>query len=101
MTPLHMACTHGNLEVAKMLISKGAQLRCCDEENNTPLLVACTEGHIKLVQLLFAAGENQGILGQVELMKQQFKGLEAKNMRQIPISIFYAICLTKAYNVLL
>ncbi|XP_033635280.1 transient receptor potential cation channel subfamily A member 1 homolog isoform X2 [Asterias rubens] len=65
MTPLHMACTHGNLEVAKMLIEKGAQLRCCDEENNTPLLVACTEGHIKIVQLLFAAGENQGILSQM------------------------------------
>ena len=64
-----MACTHGNLEVAKMLIEKGAQLRCCDEENNTPLLVACTEGHIKIVQLLFAAGENQGILSQVKTMK--------------------------------
>ena len=65
MTPLHMACTHGNVEIASMLIAHGANLRSTDYENSTPLHAASLEGHLGIVQLLFEAGDKQGCLDQV------------------------------------
>ena len=65
MTPLHMACTHGNVEIAAMLIAHSASLRSTDYENSTPLHAACMEGHLGIVQLLFEAGEKQSCLDQV------------------------------------
>ena len=65
MTPLHIACTHGNVEIASMLIAHGGSLRSTDYENSTPLHHACLEGHLGVVQLLFEAGEKQNCLDQV------------------------------------
>ncbi|XP_071505517.1 LOW QUALITY PROTEIN: transient receptor potential cation channel subfamily A member 1 homolog [Diadema antillarum] len=65
MTPLHMACTHGSDTIASMLVEKGAALTSTDEENGTPLHAACQEGHEEIVKLLFAAGDKQGLVGQM------------------------------------
>ncbi|XP_070189192.1 transient receptor potential cation channel subfamily A member 1 homolog isoform X2 [Littorina saxatilis] len=54
--PLHMAAIHNQVEVAKMLIEAGANLRCIDLEQCTPLHYACAEGNMDLVQALFEAG---------------------------------------------
>ena len=59
MTALHMAASHDEVEIVKMLIESGANLRCCDEDEATPLHYACMEGSIEVTQLLFAAGEKQ------------------------------------------
>ena len=41
MTPLHIACLQGNLDVAQGLHSAGASLDARDTNGNTPLHVAC------------------------------------------------------------
>ncbi|KAL8599950.1 hypothetical protein ACOMHN_050252 [Nucella lapillus] len=55
-SPLHMAAIHNQVEIARELITAGANLRCIDNEQSTPLHYACTEGNVELVQLLFEAG---------------------------------------------
>ena len=57
MTALHLAASHDEVEVCRMLIEKGSNLRCCDEEMGTPLHFACMEGSEKVVRMLFEAGE--------------------------------------------
>ena len=59
MTVLHMAASHDEVEVCRMLIERGANLRCCDEDTATPLHYACQEGSVQVVQMLFEAGERQ------------------------------------------
>ena len=59
MTPLHLAASHDEVEVVSMLIEKGANLRCCDEDMGTPLHFACMEGSVAIVKMLFEAGEKQ------------------------------------------
>ncbi|XP_052808936.1 transient receptor potential cation channel subfamily A member 1 homolog [Mya arenaria] len=56
MTPLHMASSHHQTLIVKMLIRSGANLRCKDDEDTTPLHAACTEGSIEIVRKLFNAG---------------------------------------------
>ena len=59
MTAIHMATSHGETEVCRMLIEQGTNLRCCDEDMCTPLHYACMEGSAEVVQMLFEAGEKQ------------------------------------------
>lgn len=59
MTALHMAASHNEEEICRMLIEANANLRCCDEESATPLHYACMEGSIRIVKMLFEAGEAQ------------------------------------------
>lgn len=59
MTSLHMAATHNHVEIARLLIDSGAQLRCKDNEDLTPLHCAGSEGNIEIVQLMFQAGAKQ------------------------------------------
>ena len=46
MTALHCATSNGSIDVAKVLINKGAELRCTDEEDMRPLHFAAMEGHL-------------------------------------------------------
>ncbi|XP_064648007.1 transient receptor potential cation channel subfamily A member 1 homolog isoform X2 [Lineus longissimus] len=57
MTALHLAATHNQPAVARLLIDMGAQLRCIDEELSTPLHLACMEGSEMIMKMLFEAGE--------------------------------------------
>lgn len=59
MTVLHMAATHNQVEITKLLIEAGAPLRCQDDEDLTPLHCCCSEGNIDIVKLLFEAGTRQ------------------------------------------
>lgn len=59
MTPLHMAASHRQSAIVKMLINAGAELRCQDDEKTTPLHAACTEGNIDIVKTLFRAAAKQ------------------------------------------
>ena len=61
MTALHMAASHNEVEIVRMLIAQHAELRCTDEEYATPLHYACMEGGIQVVQLLFDQCEQQDV----------------------------------------
>ena len=44
-TPLHLACLHGFIEVAKVLVEYGADINAVDDDHNTSLHYACMHGH--------------------------------------------------------
>jgi ankyrin repeat protein len=57
MTALHWAATHGDADLAKMLVYAGANLRAATRLNGyTPLFLASREGHHTVVQALLEAG---------------------------------------------
>uniref|UniRef100_A0A8C6XPG1 Uncharacterized protein n=1 Tax=Naja naja TaxID=35670 RepID=A0A8C6XPG1_NAJNA len=57
-TLLHVAATHGHLEIIDYLISKGAKLEVKDNKGRTPLHRAAEKGHDKAVNRLLQAGAN-------------------------------------------
>ena len=60
MTALHMAATHGHVEIVKKLIETGSDLHCVDNDQMTPLHFACSEGNIEIVRMILREGERQG-----------------------------------------
>jgi ankyrin repeat protein len=48
-TPLHWAANNGDLEIAEILISRGADLDAEDPTYSTPLYLAAEQGHPKIV----------------------------------------------------
>ena len=59
MTPLHMACCRGHLDVVQELVARGANVEATDEFGRTPLHLACGNGHLDVVQELVARGANR------------------------------------------
>ncbi len=55
-TPLHWAAHFGHLEIAELLISRGADLDAEDPAYSTPLYLAAEEGHPKVVEFLISKG---------------------------------------------
>jgi ankyrin repeat protein len=55
-TPLHWATYYGHLEIAAILISRGADLDAEDPTYSTPLYLAAEQGHPKVVEFLISKG---------------------------------------------
>ncbi|KAM4633768.1 ankyrin repeat and EF-hand domain-containing protein 1 [Polymixia lowei] len=55
-TPLMVACSSGNYDVAQYLISLGADVNACDQFRWTPLHHAAHAGQLDLMELLVKAG---------------------------------------------
>ena len=55
-TPLHWAAYYGHLEIAEILISRGADLDAEDPDYATPLYLAAEQGHPKVVEFLISKG---------------------------------------------
>ncbi|CAH0371223.1 unnamed protein product, partial [Pelagomonas calceolata] len=55
-TLLYIACQHGNVDAARLLLDKGAKVDRADEDGATPLYVACQEGHVDAARLLLENG---------------------------------------------
>lgn len=55
-TALFFAAQEGNVEVARLLISAGAEVNCPSQDGATPLFVACQAGHIVMVKELLESG---------------------------------------------
>ncbi len=52
-TPLHMACQYGNVEVVRELLSvPGIEVNKVNATGKTPLFIACQNGHVELTRLL-------------------------------------------------
>ena len=60
MRALHLAATHKNEEIVKILVSKKAKVRCFDNMGRTPLYYACKEDAIGVAELLIEQAEKQG-----------------------------------------
>ena len=56
MTPLHLACAKGHLDVAQWLHSVSASVNATNIEGETPLHLACAKGHLEIAQWLQSAG---------------------------------------------
>lgn len=55
-SPLHVACTQGHTDTARMFIDAGVDPNMRDEWGNTPLHLACRQGHADTAHLLIEAG---------------------------------------------
>jgi ankyrin repeat protein len=55
-TPLHWAAHYGHLEIAEILISRGADLDAEDPDYSTPLYLAAEQVHPKVVEFLISKG---------------------------------------------
>ena len=55
-TSLHYAAYYGHLEIAEILISRGADLDADDPYYSTPLYLAVEEGHPEVVEFLISKG---------------------------------------------
>lgn len=55
-TPLTIAAQKGFLEIAKILVGRGASVNCLDGDRISPLCMACQEGHLHIVRFLVDCG---------------------------------------------
>eukprot|EP00941_MAST-03F_sp_MAST-3F-sp1_P005468 g5468.t1 len=61
-TPLMLACQNGATEVARFLISKGANVNIRDKRGYTALLLAAQNGEAELMQVLLYAGADKTVM---------------------------------------
>ncbi|KAG0429668.1 hypothetical protein HPB47_023413, partial [Ixodes persulcatus] len=64
MSPLYLAVLQQHLDVARVLLDKGAMPNAGDNQKKTPLMVACEAGSVPLVQLLMSRGASVGAIDQ-------------------------------------
>ena len=57
-TPLDIACQHGNMDAAKLLLDNGAETDVMDENAESPMRQAIKWGHATVVRLLLDNGAN-------------------------------------------
>ena len=55
-TPLFIACQQGHVDVATLLLDKGAEVDKANKNGATPLYIACNKGHVDAAQLLREKG---------------------------------------------
>ena len=65
-TPITYACFHGNYEVARVLISNGANIEQYNASGDTALIVACRCGNISCVNLLLMHKADPNLLSTYE-----------------------------------
>jgi len=59
--PLHTAAAANQLEIARLLIEKGAPIDARQQGGYTPLMIACVQGRRDIVDLLLEAGADPGL----------------------------------------
>ncbi|PQE22096.1 Ankyrin repeat-containing domain protein [Rutstroemia sp. NJR-2017a BVV2] len=63
-TPLHLACQHGYLDVATVLVEilkSSTAVNAVDDQKRTPLHTAADHGHIQIVDLLLKYGADRSL----------------------------------------
>ena len=61
-TPLYISSREGHVELARLLIEKGADPNAVSELGDTPLRIASKKGHAALIALLIAGGADPNVL---------------------------------------
>ncbi len=64
-SPLTLAACGGHVELANLLIERGANLEEVNDEGYTPLMEAAREGHEEMVALLLAHGMFHSLITQL------------------------------------
>lgn len=70
-TPLHVAVQHGFYEIAKWLISNGADINAVNEDTTSILMTAIRNGHRSCTQLLIEKGVDVNTIISTELKKEE------------------------------
>jgi ankyrin repeat protein/DNA-directed RNA polymerase subunit RPC12/RpoP len=65
---LHVAARHGYKHVAEFLIAKGADINAKSKDGDTPIYLAAWKGHQDVVELLIAHGADVNIRGGTDVM---------------------------------
>jgi glyoxylase-like metal-dependent hydrolase (beta-lactamase superfamily II) len=60
-TPLHVAVSDSQVDIARLLISKGADINAGDSDNSRPIHLAAIDGKHELVEILLEAGADLGV----------------------------------------
>ena len=55
-TPVHIACSLGDVELLQLLIQHGGDVDCSDKDGERPLHKACIQGHAAVAATLLSAG---------------------------------------------
>ncbi|XP_062588811.1 uncharacterized protein LOC134250466 [Saccostrea cucullata] len=55
-TPLHECCVSGNLEIARLLLSRGANVNCASQDGIRPIHDAVENDNVEMVRLLIVYG---------------------------------------------
>jgi len=61
-TPLWFACRYGYLEIAKLLLEKGANPNVPNSNNEMPLMLTCWSGHLEIAKLLLLYKADPNVL---------------------------------------
>lgn len=62
MTPFHLACASGKLELCELFLEHKANIRMRTVEDKSPLHLAALHGNEKIVKLLVKEGESENHL---------------------------------------
>lgn len=62
MTPFHLACASGKLELCELFLEHKANIRMRTVEEKSPLHLAALHGNEKIVKLLVKEGESENYL---------------------------------------
>ena len=71
-TPLHYAATGGNVDIMNMLLNKGAQLDARSPNGTTPLMMAARYGSTQAVELLLQKGADPKLANELKLTALDF-----------------------------
>ncbi|XP_046544946.1 ankyrin repeat and SOCS box protein 3-like [Haliotis rubra] len=78
-TALHLACTHANFEVTRLLLNLGADVTLEDVDGETALLRSCYAGEDTLIQMLLEHGsdpaQRNGTCLLTCILRNNFKGV--------------------------
>merc|ERR1711965_913853 len=55
-SPLYIACKNGHVDVARLLLEKGAEVNWANKNGQTPLHIVCLQGHVDAARLLLDNG---------------------------------------------